>query len=197
MKNDILPSSSTKTISVDQLGLFLSSPHKFKVLSLDCFDTLLWRRVARPEDVFYELQSTYEYKQYGMTAITRSNSESRLRKIREIKGQSTELNLSDIYKYAMPHASAATIDELVQAEVNVEKSLCSVFYPVFELLSEAKLQGLTTILVSDTYLNESQLRELVLHCFQIFILFYCDNNRLPSKTRKIFRKFQRPEYSRV
>ena len=43
-------------------------PPQTKVLSLDCFDTILWRKVARPTDVFFSLQSLEPFRSAGITA---------------------------------------------------------------------------------------------------------------------------------
>ena len=48
--------SKYKSISVKDLQTFLDDFGKdFKVLSLDCFDTLLWRKFMSPIDVFFQL----------------------------------------------------------------------------------------------------------------------------------------------
>ena len=38
-----------------------------KVLSLDCFDTILWRGVAQPTDVFFAMCNDPLFKKLGIT----------------------------------------------------------------------------------------------------------------------------------
>jgi hypothetical protein len=109
-------------VSVDALGSFLEENLSgTRVLSLDCFDTLLWRKVATPVDVFYELQQNELFRASGMSAVRRAVSESRLRRIRSVRGESTELTLSNIYRYALPEARdgflrlPAPVNDKVQA----------------------------------------------------------------------------------
>src|SRR5579864_4050907 len=50
------------------------APH-IKVLSLDCFDTLIWRQVAEPRDVFYDVEKRPAFKSLDITALVRMNAE--------------------------------------------------------------------------------------------------------------------------
>jgi FMN phosphatase YigB (HAD superfamily) len=152
-------------VSVAELGCFLENNlNGTRVLSLDCFDTLLWRKLATPTDVFYALQRNKNFDASGMSPVRRSVSESRLRKIRSVQGRSTELTLVDIYKHALPSADEDLIRSLVEEELSTEKDLCIVFQPVFNLLEAAKKLNLKTMVVSDTYLSGQQLKTLIEHC---------------------------------
>ena len=157
--------SEQTTISVMQLPLFLVEHVKdAKVLSLDCFDTLLWRKVASPFDVFYQLQLNADFKARGLNASQRMRLESALRRSRAIEGLSSEVNLKEIYASAFDDEPSEAAEMLVQAEIDVEKELCFIFEPMCDLLVGAKKLGLKTVIVSDTYLNATQLRELITNC---------------------------------
>lgn len=136
------------------------------MLSLDCFDTLLWRKVAKPVDVFYELQQNKIFRESGMSAVRRAVAESRLRRLRQVQSLPIEVNLYEIYRHALPDATNALVRSLVEAEISAEKHLCTIFEPVFDLLTKAKKSNLKTMVVSDTYLNTEQLKDLIDHCLK-------------------------------
>lgn len=160
-------SNKIARVSVAELGCFLEKNLiGTRVLSLDCFDTLLWRKLATPTDVFYELQQNKNFRDSGMSAARRAVSESRLRRMRGVQGRSTELRLAEIYRHALPSADDNLINALVEEELGAEKRLCFVFEPVVELLEAAKKHNLKTMVVSDTYLSGQQLTTLIEHCMK-------------------------------
>src|SRR4051794_1925824 len=59
---------------------WLSSFDGVKVLSLDCFDTLLWRKVAAPTDVFYALAASEPFRRVGLSAAMRISAEGQARR---------------------------------------------------------------------------------------------------------------------
>ena len=63
------------------LAAFEALAPRLRVLSLDCFDTLLWRDTATPTDVFYDLQETPAFKALGYNAKLRVSSELAARQI--------------------------------------------------------------------------------------------------------------------
>ena len=152
-------------ISVAQLPKFLEDfAQNAKVLSLDCFDTLLWRTAAQPSDVFYQLQLGPEYTRHGLSAPHRMRAETTLRYNRVIEGLPSEVNLEEIYAHLRNKHNDQTIQSLVQAEIEIEKELCFIFEPIFDLLVAARQARMKTIIVSDTYLNAQQLEGLIAHC---------------------------------
>lgn len=134
----------------------------YDVLSLDCFDTLLWRNVGQPKDVFFKLESSVLGQHVGLTAKMRAQAEKAAREERAIKGESTEVTLRDIYSKAFPGSDKKVIDELVANELNIEQEHCYIYEPSLELLRAAKRKGLKTMIVSDIYMSCDQLRDLVM-----------------------------------
>lgn len=67
------------------LSSFQSYSDQIKVLSLDCFDTLLWRHAVEPQDVFYKLQNKPVFKSCGFSALLRIHAETKSYKINEVK----------------------------------------------------------------------------------------------------------------
>ncbi|PPK71315.1 HAD family hydrolase [Actinokineospora auranticolor] len=137
------------------------------VLSLDVFDTLLWRRVPRPTDVFTvlaaHLRATGQLPGWiGDAAFRRMRigAEQRARAGRGALGP--EVSLFDIWR-AMPEAvvDPVGLDALVAAEVRVERSCTVVDLDVAALIGVARAHGVPVVLVSDTYFTAEQLAALL------------------------------------
>ena len=131
------------------------APKGLRYLSLDCFDTLVWRNVQAPRDVFADLRVA------GGGVGPRMWAEKRARKAAKFNRQWAEVSIEEIYRSMMPTASDAEIGEAVQRELEAEARHCYGFQPVLDLMRDAKARGLGIIVVSDTYLSESQLRTLI------------------------------------
>jgi FMN phosphatase YigB (HAD superfamily) len=140
---------------------WLSSHDGVKVLSLDCFDTLLWRKVGEPTDVFFALAATEAFRRHGLTAAIRVGAEAHARRINWLVKGSMEVTLADIYRQALPEAGEELIAELAECELACEMEHCFVFKPVFDLIKQAREQGARVVVVSDTYFSSAQLSRLL------------------------------------
>lgn len=163
-----------------------------KVLSLDCFDTLIWRHVAAPTDVFYDLQNQPEFKNLGINARLRIQTENLVRQLKLVQASTNEVTLFDIYRLGFPSLSVDLISHLMQKEIQQEKSICFAFQPTIELIKKAHTKGLKIILVSDTYFKETQLRDILAACLpaEVMKLIHkiyvsCDHQR--SKSTGLFK----------
>jgi FMN phosphatase YigB (HAD superfamily) len=142
------------TILPHDLATALDDAPATRVLSLDCFDTLLWRDCHAPADLFALLPR--------VTAHQRRRAEQSARKTRLVDAHgSGEVNLREIYAAALPTADAATIDAHVADEIAVEARHCFAFAPAVALMRAAKRRGMAVIVVSDTYLEPDQLAALI------------------------------------
>jgi FMN phosphatase YigB (HAD superfamily) len=131
------------------------APQGIRILSLDCFDTLLWRNCNLPVDVFADLPlpgSGMEARMWG---------ESRARHVIPLLEDRTEVSIEEIYTHLMPAASDEARAALVAAELDAEARHCYGFAPTVALMRAAKARGLDIIIVSDTYLSQVQLRTLI------------------------------------
>ncbi|WP_243727212.1 HAD family hydrolase [Actinocrispum wychmicini] len=137
------------------------------VLSFDIFDTVLWRRVPRPTDVFAMLGA--RLRADGMLApwVTdatfrrvRIAAEQHARASRGALGR--EVSLFDIWN-AMPSGLfiGCAVQELVAVEVAIERELTVVDLDIAALIAAAHKQGVRVILVSDTYFTGEQLASLL------------------------------------
>jgi hypothetical protein len=102
-----------------------------KVLTLDCFDTLLWRTVPEPIDAFVLLG--HRLAQGGMLpshlspggfARLRQRAEQRQRDRAVERGESFEIGLHSIWQ-GFPEVlfGGRSIDEYVSSEVELERSI--------------------------------------------------------------------------
>ncbi|MCS6945941.1 MAG: HAD family hydrolase [Sutterellaceae bacterium] len=144
----------SETIEAAQLGQAWEKYGKeASVLSLDCFDTLIWRTVAEPADVFCELPAP-------LTRTRRMVAERTARARARASGRQ-EVTLEEIYRIALPAASEDERNAAVAAELAAEKRVCRAFAPAVALIRAAKANGARVIVVSDTYLTATQLAALI------------------------------------
>jgi FMN phosphatase YigB (HAD superfamily) len=142
------------TIKAGEIATLLDrAPRDVRVLSLDCFDTLIWRNAQAPIDVFADL---------GMGgAWMRCRAEDRARQRAMFGGAGSEVSIEDIYRSLRPSAGPAEIDAAVSREIEAEARHCFAFAPTVALMRAAREKGLRIVIVSDTYLSEAQLRALI------------------------------------
>lgn len=145
----------------DLLTAFQNYANKISVLSLDCFDTLLWRKTAAPTDVFYDLQQRPAFLEHHVTASLRIQSETIARRLNYIKKGTLEVYLEDIYQAGCPSLSSIEHNRLIEEELAAERDACYAFLPVVDLMRAAVNRGIKIIIVSNTYLNKKQLTWLL------------------------------------
>ena len=124
-----------------------------KVLSLDCFDTLLWRDSHAPRDVFAALP--------GVLPSQRVAGETRARQLAKAVRGVLDVSLDTIYGAIMPRADARARGVAIAAELAVETRHCHAFAPVVALMREARWRKIKVIIVSDTYFDQRQLLQLI------------------------------------
>lgn len=146
-----------------------------KVLSLDCFDTLLWRRVSGPTDLFYDLQHYSAYRAFKITAAHRMTAEVLSRQIKFVNKGSYEVKLKEIYQLGLPHLNNEQVNALVEDEISAEIDTCYAFPPVVNLIRQAHALGIKVIIISNTYLEEKQLRLLLTNTLPADVIKMIDN----------------------
>ena len=143
----------TDTILPHELPFALERAPQAKILSLDCFDTLLWRDTHAPAGVFTALENV----QQGQRIVGETNA----RKLVHAARGRREVSLEQIYESAMPLANREDIAASVDAELEAEARCCFGFAPTVALMRAAKAKGLRIVIASDTYLDARQLSELI------------------------------------
>lgn len=135
-------------------GLLADLPPGVRYLSLDCFDTLLWRNVHKPTDIFAELPLP------GNVEL-RVNAENAARHEALLLHARRDVTLEDIHAKLLPDNRADERQAMIEAELEAEARHCYIFAPVRDLIVAAKQRGLQVVIVSDTYLSEERLRALI------------------------------------
>lgn len=194
-ENTILNQNETilSQVCASELNSLLQNALKqsIKVLSLDCFDTLIWRKTTTPNDVFYHLQDQPLFKKLGFSAELRTKLEKQARKKVSLENRWNEVTLSDIYNEFSTTLTELDIKQLTKEELESEKAFCFAFQPMVDLIHQAHQAGLCIIIVSDIYFSENELRELLASTLpkktyeQIHHVFTSADHRTP-KSKNLF-----------
>ncbi len=140
-----------------------------EVLSLDFFDTLMWRKVPEPVNAFALLGARLAAEgvlapdmDASAFALLRQRAEQRARQARELDGRGEEVTLREICARIPPAVLRdLTLDGLMDHEVELERSLLVPDLDVVELVRLAGEHGVRTVCVSDTYFGEGHLRSFL------------------------------------
>jgi FMN phosphatase YigB (HAD superfamily) len=135
---------------------------RYKIISLDLFDTVLFRACARPVDVFIEVAKEallqgllrpgiqpFEFQQIRIAAEGRARSGSRLAR------NHSEITLVEIYD-ELPERFG-NIQGLMELEIAAEEKLCYLNLSMVSLIKKCISNGSKVVLVSDMYLQADQL----------------------------------------
>jgi FMN phosphatase YigB (HAD superfamily) len=159
------PSLESTSLDIKALSdVILRQMTSAKVLSLDCFDTLLWRTVSDPIEVFRDLQNHPLFIEHGINWESRRLAERKIRQVKAGMESLHEITIEEIYQQLLPSADSALVEQFVRAEIEAEKKYLFAYEPMFALLEQAKKKGLKTVIVSDMYIHAHQLQELVEAC---------------------------------
>src|SRR5689334_22047575 len=110
--------SMTDTILPHMLPNALDlTPAGIRTLSLDCFDTLLWRHVHAPRHVFADLGT-------GITPMQRVWAESQARSAATLRRGRNEVAIAEIYRELMPQADASALEQAARIELEAEARHC-------------------------------------------------------------------------
>ncbi|MFL2938569.1 MAG: HAD family hydrolase [Opitutales bacterium] len=138
----------------------------FQLISVDIFDTLLFRLVSKPSDIFEKLGQHAAQKEmlhHSITpnefALLRASAEQEARKLQLGKMGHNEVNLSEIYECLPPFVVNKTQIEALELEVECE--FCYLNPDVLEFIYEANSLNIAVVLTSDMYLNKFQLEQIL------------------------------------
>lgn len=174
----------TIAIQPHEIDQLLDRHPQATCLSLDCFDTLLWRDCRSPADLFAALP--------GITKGQRADAERRARKAQGLAGRGSEVSIGQIYARLMPNACDAERAAAIAAELKAEARHCYAFAPTVQLMRAAKARGMQVIIVSDTYLDEPQLRALIANAAgedvaSLIDTVFCSSTHGASKAGGLYR----------
>ena len=155
-------SLETKRESTQELA---NQCEEYDVISFDVFDTLLFRVVREPSDVFYFIGEKLNVPNFQQI---RREAESRMYRLRKQKKQKMqkkqmgEVTLEDIWKL-IEKEKGMDYKKGMEAELEAEKTMCFANPYMVELLKELKKRDKRLIAVSDMYLGKEQIHTLLTH----------------------------------
>ncbi|MDP3174250.1 MAG: hypothetical protein Q8M88_07435 [Phenylobacterium sp.] len=145
-----------RSITPDRLASALdAAPAGLKVLSLDCFDTLIWRNTHAPRDVFAELFSDTAGVYHRMW------SEEAARERAMVRHERSEITIAEIYDGLLEDADPAERADAIARELAAEARHTFAFAPTVALMRAAKARGMKVVVVSDIYLSRDHLEALI------------------------------------
>ncbi|MCL4744237.1 MAG: hypothetical protein KJZ83_02365 [Burkholderiaceae bacterium] len=155
------------------------------ILSLDCFDTLLWRTTHEPVDVFAAIGA-------GHCLGSRARAERHARKAKRLRSASNEVSLGEIYRRLERDAGHEQIESAARREWEVESDHCFAFPPAVELIRIARARGMRVIVVSDMYLGAAGIRALIARAATEEVAamierVFCSSDHGVSKAEGLFR----------
>ena len=131
----------------------------YDVISFDVFDTLLVRKVDRPNDLFRILAQSRKFFSFHNV---RKEFEWRCRRLALAKTGSHEITFDDIYKTL--DAALGFDEKAKQHEVELEQLLCVASVPMQRVFNAIVAAGKTVVLTSDMYLPRKILEDLLHQC---------------------------------
>ncbi len=139
---------------------------KYRVLSLDIFDTTVWRTFPAPTDLFYALGAQlrsqgYLYPSTSAASFAAERIEAE-RTARTKAATNSEVTLDEIYEcFPRGLVRTGTVAELMAAELALERQSTYPDLDIVSLIDHAAEHGLKIAFVSDTYFHESYLRSIL------------------------------------
>ncbi len=145
------------TLSVEETLTLLED---YDVISFDVFDTLLTRPTSSPQDVFYFVGESLGIPDFRRLRI---EAEALARKKKRESGQSSEVELADIYRILARHL-AISAEEGMTREIQTETSLC-MGNPFLQAVWRGLLtKGKTIVITTDMYLPRRVIEDLLEGC---------------------------------
>jgi FMN phosphatase YigB (HAD superfamily) len=155
-----------------------------KILSLDCFDTLFWRYVSEPSEIFSAIDGDIQ-------PYTRIKSEASARARKEIRAGNNEVSLLEIYLEALADDEKIA-ENLVLQEMYTEVKYGFINPYALKLLKSAKARGMRNIIVSDIYYSAEQLFTILGRvCPELLSLIdeiYCSSDYSCAKSTGLWNK---------
>ncbi|WP_095205282.1 HAD family hydrolase [Mesorhizobium carmichaelinearum] len=191
LRVDMSDTFSTAQITANDIRTILDQFNDtVKVLSLDCFDTLLWRKTATPKDVFAVLAANPVARSLGITPHQRISAAARAYRAKALENGFGEIDISDIYQ-PFTSLSGEERELLVETEILTEMNVCYAFSPCVELIRLAHSRGIKIVVVSDTYLRKNELRRLLARhlpadVMQAISKIYCSVDYGTPKSHALF-----------
>lgn len=135
---------------------FAESLLKYDVISFDMFDTLVFRRVQDPKDLFWLIGNELHIPNYK---IIRTEIEKEVRE----KEKTSEITIDEIYEVISERFTLEK-ERGIALELGYEKKVCFANPYLYEVYKILKENGKKVIVTSNMYLHKSHLQEILTLC---------------------------------
>ncbi|MEG0494152.1 MAG: HAD-IA family hydrolase [Clostridia bacterium] len=125
----------------------------YQVISFDVFDTLLYREVERPVDVFLLLEVQRRQMDFAQLRV-KAEKDARSR-------YGGEVTLRQIYEHMAWQGIVADVDEAVAAELDMELRIVRPSSRMLAVVQKLLAQGKRVVAISDMYLPAEAIRKLL------------------------------------
>jgi predicted HAD superfamily hydrolase len=132
----------------------------YDVISFDIFDTLLFRLVNEPTDIFDLVGQQLNYYNFKEMRVV-TEEKSRKQKVRDLGNR--EVTLEEIWKL-IEEESGICQNLGIRTELELEKKMCFANPYLLEVLQILHSKGKKLIGISDMYLSREQISMLLKTC---------------------------------
>lgn len=129
----------------------------YDVISFDIFDTLILRNLRQPTDLFRVLGMKLGIDKFCSLRI-KAEAEARMHI------ENARVTIYDIYKMMKNYLSIDSIEKMVRLELDTEKEFCTANPYMQYVFNELLARGKKIVIVSDMYLPNSLMMELLESC---------------------------------
>ena len=133
---------------------------KYDVISFDVFDTLIFRPVSQPSDLFFFVGEELKYLDF---CRIRMEMEQKARKEKYEKYDVREVTFEEIWRM-MESETGITKERGMQIEWEIEKKYCFANPYMKRVVEKLRSLGKTMIITSDMYLGKDEIKKLLVHC---------------------------------
>ncbi|MFN8672273.1 MAG: HAD-IA family hydrolase [Candidatus Sericytochromatia bacterium] len=169
---------------------------KYKVLSIDFFDTLVFRLVSEPKAIFFSLYEKLlkeklinDFYNKEEFMVIRGMAESEALK-EKIKQNIFEVNINDIYQKLTNIITDIQKAKNIEIKTEIEYSFINPFLE--SLIKFAKTKSIKVIITSDMYLFQSDLKEILeknnFNLELIDYIFVSSEHNASKRDKKIYHK---------
>jgi len=170
---------------------------KTKILSLDIFDTALFRWLNKPTDVFLYIQDDIRHivsnKELDFV-VSRITTEHIVRKRAFSTRGDEDITLDEIYTELckLLDVDIRYKSVMMQKEIDAETHICYANPYIISLIRQAKERGCKIFFVTDMYLSREVIEELLSqHGFEWDEIFVSSEYRKTKHTGSLFREILR------
>lgn len=165
---------------------FLEKIKTYKYVSFDIFDTLVFRNLGMPSDLFFFMEKELEMRGHKYNNFYHERVKAEKIAISQ-NTNSCEITLGDIYRCL--NFNSEKEREFAQGlEIEMELKFCVANIEMIDVLKKAKQSGKTIIITSDMYLPKVAIEKILNNCDISYDYLYVSSEYgIRKSSGKLFR----------